>query len=139
MSINRLQLVDSEPFADCEYERVDVGQGDVGVRAQELDGPTLVAFNRLLDQHATVLGPSQNGHRSQRLPASGDACSYQSVGLAHDLPGGDQGAALIGASPDASHGRVMVYIPGVEQPDERTCVQDDCSHGYPRGPVPYRV
>jgi len=55
--IDRLQLVDSEPLTDCQHERIDVRPRDVGVRA-ELDGSTLVAFDGLLDQHPTFLGPT---------------------------------------------------------------------------------
>ncbi len=93
----------------------------------------------LLDQHAALFRPSQNGHRGQRLPACGDACPYQGIGLADDLPRRDQGAALIGAPLDAGDGGLVVEIPVVEQPDERTRVQDNGAHDYPRGPVPYRV
>jgi hypothetical protein len=44
MAVNRLELIDTEPFADRQHERIDAGLGDVGGGAQELDGSTPVAF-----------------------------------------------------------------------------------------------
>ena len=128
VGIDRQQFLDTEPLADGEHERVDVGEGKVAMRAQYLHRPVLILEDGLMNHHAAVLSPLQDCQRWSCLPATGDSGTDQGVCLSNHLPRGRKSAALPHASRTGGDSGIVMYIAGVQQADDRSRVEDGRSH-----------